>query len=674
MEQALLEKEISVENLSYKLEQLYELSKDEISKIIKSGGISLVIPYNNILSVDHKLAEELLNNPKKILQILSEYFTKKLSLEHKINVRVKDLPDTHKIRIRDIRSTHLGKLIETEGIIKISSEVRPVVIEVLYYHTECGGRFWYKTANFKLEKPTICEICRRTTGKFIELDKKTIDVQRLLIEELPEQIEKGEQPAQIVVILTEDLCEPKMERKTIPGTRVKVTGIVEAFQTQKTKAIMDVILNAVYIEPLEKDIEDVEISEEDLIKIREIAKSGDALSILAKSIAPYIHGKQYEHIKKAIVLQLIGGVKRIYPEGGKSRGDIHILLVGDPGTGKSQTLKYVADVAPRGRYVVGTTASSVGLTASVRRDEILKGGWVLEAGALVLASDGVVCIDELDKIPKEEIAALHEAMEQQTVTVDKANIHATLRAETAILAAANPKFGRWDKMKSIADQIDLPPQIINRFDLIFVLKDEPDEELDSIVVDGVLESLSKPTQGIIPKELLRKYILYAKKIIPEWTEEAKERVKEFYLTLRKLAKDQQTIPITARQLQSLIRLAEASARIRLSKKVTEEDVEIAKDLLMKSLKEVGINPETQTIDIDIIVTGVSSTQRERLSKIYDIIKDLQKDFPNGVPFEEIVNAASKYGIEEAKVKEVIERLLREGEIYEVKPNHYKLIS
>ena len=674
MEQEIVEKETESKNLSYKLEQLYELVKEEVSKIIRLGGTSIVIPYSNILSVDHNLAEELLNNPKKVMQILSDYFTKKLGLEQKINVRVKDLPETRNIRIRDIRSNHIGKLIEVEGIIKISSEVRPVVTEVLYYHTECGGRFWYKSVNFKLEKPVICEICRRPGGKFVELDKKTIDVQRLLIEEPPDQIEKGEQPAQLVVILTEDLCEPRMERRTIPGNRVKVVGIVESIQTQKGKAIMDIILDAVYIEPLEKDIEDVEIFEEDLIKIREIAKSGDALSILAKSIAPYIHGKQYEHIKKAIVLQLVGGVKKIHPEGGRSRGDIHILLVGDPGTGKSQTLKYVADIAPKGRYVVGTTASSVGLTASVRRDDILKGGWVLEAGALVLASGGIVCIDELDKIPKEEIATLHEAMEQQTVTVDKANIHATLKAETSILSAANPKFGRWDKMKSIVDQIDLPPQIINRFDLIFVLKDEPDEELDNIVVSGVLESLSKPSQSILPKELLRKYILYAKKIIPEWTEEAKNRVREFYLTLRKLAKNQPTIPITARQLQSLIRLAEASARVRLSKKVTEEDVEIAKDLLMKSLREVGINPETQTIDIDIIVSGVSSTQRERISKVYDIIKDLQKDFPNGVPYEEILNLAIEQGIDEKKVKETIERLLKEGEIYEVKPNHYKLVS
>ncbi|HIP90191.1 MAG TPA: cell division protein, partial [Candidatus Nanopusillus sp.] len=340
----------------------------------------------------------------------------------------------------------------------------------------------------------------------------------------------------------------------------------------------------------------------------------------------------------------------------------------------SQILQFVAKVAPKARFVSGVTASAVGLTANVRRDEFLKGGWALEAGALVLASGGIVCIDELDKISKDEMSTLHEALEQQQITVNKANIHATLKTEVSVLAAANPKFGRWDKMKSIVDQIDLPPPILNRFDLIFILRDEPDEELDRLVAEGVVKGLTENIEGIIPPELLRKYIIYTKKTTPVWTESAKKKVVDFYLTLRMAAKDQQTIPISARQLESIIRLAEASARVRLSKKVTEEDVELAKSLLMKSLREVGLNPETKTIDIDILNVGISSTQRARLSTVYEMIKDLQKDFPDGVPFQEIVNAAKEHKIEEEKVKEALDRLLREGEVYEPKPGFYKIAS
>jgi replicative DNA helicase Mcm len=818
------------DKLLKKLNELYSIIKENISEALKEGRNSVVIPHKALATVDIELAEEVLDNPKKTLKVIEEFLKQKLGVE--LRVRIKDLPEDRKIRIRDIRSEHIGKLVETEGVIKVSTEVRPVVVAVKYYHTDCGREFWLnllgngegkvkeRFVKFKIEKPKVCEVCGRSEGKFIEVDKRIIDIQRLLVEETPDQIERGEQPAQMIVFLTEDLCEPKMERRTIPGTRVKIVGIVEASQTSKSQAVLDLMINTLYIEPVEKDIEDVKISEEDVIKIKEIAKSGDTLSTLASSIAPNVYGKQYDPIKKAIVLQLVGGVKKVRSDGTKVRGDIHILLIGDPGVAKSQILQFVNKIAPKSRFVSGVTASAVGITANVRRDEFLKGGWALEAGALVLASGGIVClhpdtevlindrpvkisslfknhitlklkngkevevspinqlttsysltfkklvkekallvarrwyegilikiaydskellatpdhlillddeewvpakkvkegdvlvgktrarvidvseipyegyvydlcvpgyrnflandvivhncIDELDKVDKEDMLALHEALEQQTITVNKANIHATLKSEVAVLAAANPKFGRWDKMKSVVDQIDLPPTIINRFDLIFVLRDEPDEDIDKMVAEGVVRGLTEAKESIIPPELFRKYIIYAKKINPEWTESAKEKVMQFYLTLRKASKDQQTIPITARQLESIIRLAEASARARLSKKVTEEDVEVAKSLLMKSLKEVGINPETQTLDIDILTVGISSTQRSRLSKIYDIIKNLQKDFPDGVPLEEIINAAKEQKIEEDKVRETIEKLLREGEIYECKQGHYKI--
>ncbi|BFI73366.1 minichromosome maintenance protein MCM [Nanoarchaeota archaeon] len=652
------------------LKEIFDASKEEIERFVKEEEKSIVLDYEKIkMYLNTEAIDLLLNNPESFFDQISLYFTERLN--RKVKVRIKNLPEDFRyLRIRDIRSEHKDKMVQVEGIIKISSEVRPYIVKTKYMHEECGGEFWVENKNFSIEKPKKCPVCGSTKGKFIETDHETIDIQRLLIEEPADQIEKGEQPAQITIILKEDLCEPKMERKTLPGIRVKIYGVVKELKSNNIKALLDLYIDAIYIEPIDKDIEDIYISPEDENKIIELSKSGDILSLIAQSIAPGLYGKQYEIIKKAIALQLVSGGKR--RRGVDERKNIHILLVGDPGVGKSKLLRYVSDISPKSKYVVGVTSSSVGLTASVRKDEILKGGWVLEAGALVLTSGGIVCIDELDKLDKEELLSLHEAMEQQTITIDKANIHATLRTETSILAAANPKFGRWDKMKSIVDQIDLPPTIINRFDLIFVLIDEPNPQQDEAIVDEILKSIQAEEKPPLDKELLRKYIIYAKRIEPKWTSSALDIVKNFYIQLRSRT-GEETIPITARQLMSIIRLAEASAKIRLSPIVTEDDVNLAKELLLYSLREVGINPETNKLDIDIIMTGISTTQRQKLSKILDIIKDLQKDFPDGVPLNEIINEGKKYNFEEEKIKEVIDKLLRDGYIYETGAQKYKSV-
>jgi replicative DNA helicase Mcm len=662
-------KEVEILDVGF-LGQIFDASKEEIEKFIREEEKSIILDYEKIKSyLNNKQLDLLLNKTEKFLEQISIYFSERL--DRKVKVRIKNLPESLRyLRIRDIRSEHKDKLIQVEGIIKISSEVRPFIIKTKYLHEDCGGEFWVENKNFVIEKPKKCPICGGTKGKFIEIDHETIDIQRLLIEEPADQIEKGEQPAQITVILKEDLCEPRMERKTLPGIRVKIYGIVKELKSSNLKAILDLYIDAIYIEPVDKDVEDISISPEDERKIKELAKSTDLLNLIASSVAPGLYGKQYEIIKKAIALQLVSGGKR--KRSVDERKNIHILILGDPGVGKSKLLKYVSEIAPKSKYVVGVTSSSVGLTAAVRRDEIFKGGWVLEAGALVLTSGGLVCIDELDKLSTEELQSLHEAMEQQTITIDKANIHATLRTETSILAAANPKFGRWDKMKSIADQIDLPPTIVNRFDLIFVLIDEPNPQQDETIVNELLKGLKEERRPPLDKDLLRKYIIYAKKIEPQWTNTALDIVKDFYIKLRS-SYGEGTIPITTRQLMSIIRIAEASAKIRLSPIVTEDDVNLAKELLLYSLKEVGINPETNRLDIDIIMSGISSTQRQKLSKVLDIIKDLQKDFPDGVPLNEILNESKKYNLEEEKVKETIEKLLKEGYIYESGEKKYKAV-
>ncbi|MFZ8855803.1 MAG: AAA family ATPase, partial [Candidatus Nanopusillus sp.] len=389
------------------LGQIFDVSKEEIEKFIREEERSIILDYEKIKSyLNNKQLDLLLNKTEKFLEQISIYFSERL--DRKVKVRMKNLPESLRyIRIRDIRSENKDKLVQIEGIIKISSEVRPFIIKTKYLHEDCGGEFWIENKNFVIEKPKKCPVCGGTKGKFIEIDHETIDVQRLLIEEPADQIEKGEQPAQITVILKEDLCEPRMERKTLPGIRVKVYGVVKELKSSNLKAILDLYIDAIYIEPVDRDVEDISISAEDERKIRELAKSSDILSLIANSVAPGLYGKQYEIIKKAIALQLVSGGKR--KRSVDERKNIHILILGDPGVGKSKLLRYVSEIAPKSKYVVGVTSSSVGLTASVRRDEIFKGGWVLEAGALVLASGGLVCIDELDKLSTEELQSLHEA-------------------------------------------------------------------------------------------------------------------------------------------------------------------------------------------------------------------------------------------------------------------------
>lgn len=330
----------------------------------------------------------------------------------------------------------------------------------------------------------------------------------------------------------------------------------------------------------------MQLSEEDEEKIIELSKDPNIYDKIIKSTAPSIRG--YRDVKEAIALQLFGGSAKQLEDETKLRGDIHILIVGDQGIGKSQILKYVSRLAPRSIYTSGKGTTGAGLTAAAVRDEL--GGWSLEAGALVLGDQGNVCVDELDKMRSEDRSALHEALEQQTVSIAKAGIMATLNSRCSVLAAANPKFGRFDSYKILAEQIDLPAPIISRFDLIFVIEDTPSREGDSELAEHILKIHKENTINYeIEPELLRKYIAYARKSVnPSLTDEANEVLKEFYVNTRNSNPEEQgAVPITARQLEAIIRLAEASAKIKLKDVVEKEDAEKAVRLQMACLKKSG---------------------------------------------------------------------------------------
>ena len=369
-------------------------------------------------------------------------------------------------------------------------------------------------------------------------------------------------------------------------------------------------------------------------------------------------------------MQLFGGIQK-RKEGAVTRGDIHILLIGDPGSGKSQLLKRIINVAPKGRYVSGKGVSGAGLTASVVRDEFLR-GFALEAGALVLANKGICCIDEMDKMTEEDRSAMHEALEQQSVSISKANIQATLVAQTTVLAAANPKFGRFDPSGNIAEQINLPPTLINRFDLIFPIMDFPDKDKDDNMAKFILnlhqnQDLEKVE---IDTKFLRKYIAYSKQnIFPKLTDGAAEEIKKYYIEMRNKESDDKgsrRVPISPRQLEALVRLSEAYARVRLSDKVLKKDAKRAVDMLHYCLNLIGIDPETGKIDIDRITTGISATERSKILIIKEIIIELESKVGKTIPIEEVLRLAAEKGIDEDKAEESIEKLKRSGDIFEPK--------
>ncbi|MFH8120231.1 MAG: minichromosome maintenance protein MCM, partial [Candidatus Aenigmatarchaeota archaeon] len=397
---------------------------------------------------------------------------------------------------------------------------------------------------------------------------------------------------------------------------------------------------------------------------------------------PSIYG--YDELKEALVLQLFGGVEKKGIGSERTRGDIHILLIGDPGVAKTKILQSMAEIAPKSIYVSGKSTSGVGLTASAEKDEF--GGWTLKAGALVLASGGLASIDEFNLIDKSEQAALHEIMESQSVSVAKAGIVARFKARTSILAAANPKFGRFDPNLLPAEQFDIEPPLLSRFDLIFPIKDVLDEEKDRKLAKHILElhkkaveekirEESKKSEEIISIEFLRKYIAYARKTVrPVLTPEAAKILENFYADLRRSGEKQRSVPITPRQLEGLVRLSEASARARLSNRVEVEDAERAIRLQKYVLEQMAFDRSTGYLDIDMLLVGYPKSKQEKYLEVLKIIKDLSSDKEKGVPVSEVVKVAVERQMEEETVRKIIEELLRKGDIYEPKQGYIKYIQ
>ncbi|MBR9692956.1 minichromosome maintenance protein MCM [Candidatus Woesearchaeota archaeon] len=648
---------------------------DELLERARQGLHFLIISFPKLARFNPDLANILLEQPEDVLKA-AEMSLKSFDLpleDPEFYIRFKDLPGSQEKDIRDIRAKHLGKFLQMEGIVRQKSDVRPQVTSARFECPSCGNIIPVLQLDQKFKEPTRCGCGRK--GKFHLMSKNLVDAQKIVLEESPEDLEGGEQPKRLNVFLKNDLVSPMTEKLTNPGARVRVTGLmkeVPIILNQGGQSVrFDLMLDANFIEPVEEDYTQININPEEEKKIIELSKDPAVFAKLTASLAPSIYGM--EKIKEALLLQLLGGVTKMRGKGGvRTRGDIHVLLIGDPGAGKSQLLKRIDFIAPKSRFVSGKGASGAGLTASVVKDEFLR-GWALEAGALVLANRGICCIDELDKMTPEDRSAMHEALEQQTVTISKANIQATLRSETTVLAAANPKFGRFDPYELLAKQIDLPSTLINRFDLIFPVRDLPDREKDEQLASFILKLHQRgaPVEGEIDPKFFRKYLSYAKqRIHPRITEEALEAIKEYYIKMRGSGGGNEetikAIPISARQLEALVRLAEASARVRLSNEATKKDAKVAIDLVHHCLSAIGLDPETGKFDIDRIATGVTATQRSKIGTIKEILAELEEAVGKVIPIEDVVREAEIKGLSADETEETLEGLKRKGDVYNPK--------
>jgi len=662
---------------SEKFEEFFrQFYEKDLLAVAAQGKKSIEIHFSDLDRFDPSLADKLLNDPEVILDAAREAITNMDFPEGRVEIepRFKNLPETVNLRIRNLRSKHIGKFLSLDGVVRRASEVKPE-IDVAIFQCSCGTKTSIKQTERTLRPPIICEACGKK-GPFELIDKKLFDARWIFIEE-PFEIVSGEKPGEVSVYLKTDLTIPEMQRKTDPGNRIKVNGIVKEIRKTyrgKMKTQMDIYIDANHVDPTELEWEEVTISPEDELEIKKLANDPDVYDKIVSSIAPSIYGM--DRVKEAIMLQLFGGVPHTLPDKIKIRGDIHILLLGDPSTAKSQLLKLISSIIPRGKYVAGMGATAAGLTATVVKDDELMGGWVLEAGAMVLANKGVLAIDEFDKMSKEDQIAMHEALEQQTVSIAKASIIATLPAQVSVLAGANPKYSRFDPYKPIAQQIDIPETLLSRFDLKFALRDIPEKTKDELLATHILETRLKPSsvKPEISPEFLRKYIAYTRKNYkPKMTREAAEALKKFYLEMRGLYAGEDTVAITLRQNEALMRLAEAAAKIRLSDKVEAKDAERAISLMDFSIRELGYDFDTGKIDIDR-TEGTPSSVRKSITTILDIIEELEKHLGKTIPKEEIIAAAEDRGIKSKDAEELLRRLKTEGSIFEPKINFVERIK
>ena len=663
---------------------------EQIDQMMSKHSKYIVVDYNDL--VLFPVIESHFNeNPDQILdafsraikEILKERFPDYAEkIKHDIRARIANFPVQRSLR--QINSEIITKMTSVSGMVVRSSEVKPLAKEVTYKCLDKHISKFTLLDGMSLNASVKCQTpnCKHTSLAIIPKASRFIDFQILRLQELPEDLPPGQLPHYVNVSIKQDLVDYAR-----PGDRIVLTGIVRIEQerisgvSKSESALYRLRMDGNNVEFIggkgiksSRRTEREEISPDEEKIVKSLAKNPDIYDRLIASFAPHIKG--HALFKEAILLLIVGSTQRVLTDGTKIRGDINVFLVGDPGTAKSEMLKFCARIAPRGLYTSGRGSTAAGLTAAVVKDA--SGIFMLEAGAVVLGDQGLVCIDEFDKMRPEDRSALHEVMEQQSASIAKGGIVATLNARTSILAAANPMFGKYDIFKNIYENVNLPIPLLTRFDLVFIVRDIPSQEKDRNIAQHIISqhgSSGTDTTSLIDIDILTKYLSYAKRGEPALTKEAENLIMEFYLKMRNISGDdkENMITITPRQLEGLIRLATARARLLLKNKVEGEDADRAIYLFNEMLKNSGTDVNTGKVDIGVL-QGRPKSEVSKLQMFMEILRSLEGEPKSSVPEQDFVDElvkSDKFSEEEAR--NYIRRMIRDASIYESKPGHYNTV-